>query len=59
MYGFDSFALCGGFAFGGLAEVCFGENVSMFVDASIIEVESFEAADVITNVVEEVGLEVA
>lgn len=39
----DSFVMCGGFAFKGLAVVCLAKDGGISVDARVVEVESSEA----------------
>lgn len=55
--GFRTFVVCSGFALRGLTVVWLEEDVGMFVDVFIIEMESFKATDVIDDVVGEVELE--
>lgn len=55
--GFDSFWCGGGFALGGLLAVCPEHDVGLLVHASVTEMKSFEAADVVNDVVEKVKVE--
>lgn len=55
--GFGSFFVCGRFGPGDLAVACVEENPGMFLDAGVTEMEFFEAADVIDDVVDEKKLE--
>lgn len=55
--GSDSFTVCGEFAARDLPVVFPAKDVSMFVNACVIEVELFEVADVIYDVVEKAEFE--
>lgn len=42
---FESFILCGGLAFGGLAAVCLEESANLVLDACVLEMQFSEATD--------------
>lgn len=50
----DSSEVCGASVLGGLAVVCSEKDVSMLVEACVIEVESHKAANAIDDVAEKV-----
>lgn len=56
---FESFAICGELAPRTVVVVCLEEDLGMFIDAFVTEVESPEAADVVDDVIEEVEIESA
>lgn len=55
--GFDTFAVCCGFALEGLAVPCPGENASLFEDACVTKAEPSERKNFIDSVLEKLESE--
>lgn len=55
--GSESFLVCCGFSLGSLVAVCLEDDVRMFIEACVIEVDSAEAVDIMNDLVREVEFE--